>query len=108
MAVVQQIVTDLLPGADIEWRGDEVVVRVGGELVVGVSAGNASDREAISLIADFVQDGAIEHFWRPVPECAGHPHPAVLRQTAEGFAWVCPVNGRVFRTYAVDDGPVAH
>lgn len=50
-----------------------------------------------------VQDDASHYLWgRAIPECPGHPHPAVVRETADGIAWVCPKGGRVVRAYVVD------
>lgn len=100
---MQQVVDDLLPGAKVAWDGREAIVTLDGWLVCGAGPGNPTGKAAVAFVASQVQDDASEVLWgRPIPECPGHQHPAVLRETTDGIAWVCPNGGRVVRAYVVD------
>jgi hypothetical protein len=112
-ALVARLVADVAEGTGLDvvlaWLGMEPYLVVDGERRASAWMATRDRREAAAYVMDVFQDVIVETLGgAALPACAGHPHPASLRVTAEGVGWHCPATGAVLRTYAIEPSPVAH
>jgi hypothetical protein len=106
--VLDEVSHDLDPCARAESDAATCSLYVADHLLANAPIRDDLRRDAVVSVMSVFRPALVEYAGRMLPRCGDHAHPAVLRTTAVGVAWLCPVTGEHRREYPVARRPVAH
>ena len=106
--VLDEICHDLDPRTRVESDASSCSLYAGDRLLVTAPIRDDLRRDAVVSVMGAFRRALVEDAGRMLPRCGDHDHPAVLRTTALGVAWLCPETGEHRREYPVARRPVAH